>query len=280
MRVYPWVIVGTDGSDTATRAVVRAAVLAASLSAPLLVATAYQRDRPQDHGPPSQRAQMPGSFFGNAYRAAADTVQDAAALATRAVPQIDVDTACPEGEPASALLELAEARQGSLLMVGSRGMDTSTRFALGNVPNKVTHHAVGDVLIARTRQEAERTPPRRILVGTDGSKTAARAVERAVEVAVAVGAQMTVLSAQRHEPAAHEAVEEAGQAAAEAGITWHAAVRTSSPVDALLDAADTHDLVVLGNKGMTGAGRFLLGGVPNKVSHHIGTDLLIVKTNA
>lgn len=278
MSVYPWVVVGTDGSATATQAVVRAAVLAAGLSAPLLVAMAYHRDRPEDYGPPSQRAQMPGEFSGNEYRAAAGTVQDAAALATSTV-TVDVDTACPEGEPATALLELAERHPGSLLVVGSQGLGVTARFILGNVPHKVIHHAVGDVLVVRTGEEPQLSAPRRLLVGTDGSTTAARAVGRAVDVAAAVGAEVTVMSAQRTEADAREAVEEAGQLAQAAGVPWHAEVRSDAPAEALLDAAGRHDLIVLGNKGMTGASRFLLGSVPNKVSHHIRTDLLIVKTN-
>jgi nucleotide-binding universal stress UspA family protein len=42
--------------------------------------------------------------------------------------------------------------------------------------------------------------------------------------------------------------------------------------------AGGYDLLVVGNKGMTGASRFLLGSVPNKVSHHVGKSMLIVKT--
>ena len=46
--------------------------------------------------------------------------------------------------------------------------------------------------------------------------------------------------------------------------------RQGDPADAILDVAEEQeaDLVVVGNKGMTGAKRFLLGSVPNKVSHH------------
>ena len=46
----------------------------------------------------------------------------------------------------------------------------------------------------------------------------------------------------------------------------------------LVDRAMDFDILVLGNRGMTGARRFLLGSVPNKVSHHTRADLLIVKT--
>jgi nucleotide-binding universal stress UspA family protein len=68
-------------------------------------------------------------------------------VASSVAPGVDVDTAAVEGEAAEALLDLAEARPGSLLAVGSQGMTGSRRFLLGAVPNKVSHHAPGDVLV-------------------------------------------------------------------------------------------------------------------------------------
>ena len=56
--------------------------------------------------------------------------------------------------------------------------------------------------------------------------------------------------------------------------------RQGEPADAILDVAEEEnaDLIVVGNKGMTGAKRFLLGSVPNKVSHHAPSSVLIVRT--
>ena len=56
--------------------------------------------------------------------------------------------------------------------------------------------------------------------------------------------------------------------------------REGEPADAILDVAEeiNADLVLVGNKGMTGARRFLLGSVPNKISHHAPCDVWIVKT--
>jgi nucleotide-binding universal stress UspA family protein len=56
--------------------------------------------------------------------------------------------------------------------------------------------------------------------------------------------------------------------------------REGDPADAILDVAEENDadLVLVGNKGMTGARRFLLGSVPNKISHHAPCDVWIVKT--
>jgi nucleotide-binding universal stress UspA family protein len=55
--------------------------------------------------------------------------------------------------------------------------------------------------------------------------------------------------------------------------------RVGDAADAILDVAEEQgaDLIVVGNKGMTGATRFLLGSVPNKVSHHAPCSVLIVR---
>ena len=142
-----------------------------------------------------------------------------------------------------------------------------------------------------------------IVVGTDGSQTAGEAVREAVELAKAVGARIDLVSA--YEPVAGQRLrEEARQApedlqwmvnpredveatlrdAAErvegTGVEVSTYAREGDPADAILDVAEERgaDLIVVGNKGMTGAKRFLLGSVPNKVSHHAPCSVLIIRT--
>jgi nucleotide-binding universal stress UspA family protein len=69
--------------------------------------------------------------------------------------------------------------------------------------------------------------------------------------------------------------------AAAAGVTAACHPRQGDPADAILDVAEENgaDLIVVGNKGMTGAKRFLLGSVPNKVSHHAPCSVLIIRTS-
>ena len=66
----------------------------------------------------------------------------------------------------------------------------------------------------------------------------------------------------------------------EAGVNVETYARQGDPADAILDVAEEQnaDLIVVGNKGMTGAKRFLLGSVPNKISHHAPCSVLIVRT--
>lgn len=143
-----------------------------------------------------------------------------------------------------------------------------------------------------------------ILVGTDGSDTAHTALERAIELAAGLGARLGIVSA--YEPVSdprlrgerviapndvqwamnpHEDVlallEQARANARGAGVTEvETFARQGDAADAILDVAEEQrcDLIVVGNKGMTGAKRFLLGSVPNKVSHHAPCSVLIVRT--
>ena len=74
---------------------------------------------------------------------------------------------------------------------------------------------------------------------------------------------------------------EAEEAVTKAGVKdVHTHAREGDPADAILDVAEEQgsDLIVVGNKGMSGAKRFLLGSVPNKVSHHAPCSVLIVRT--
>jgi nucleotide-binding universal stress UspA family protein len=120
----------------------------------------------------------------------------------------------------------------------------------------------------------------RILVGTDGSATAARAVARAVGLAGEVGATLTIMTAGRGDRA-ERIVTEAAAEHASSDVEIDTLVVDAQAASGLVEAADDggYDLLVVGNKGMTGLSRFFrLGSVPNKVSHHLPCNLLIVKT--
>jgi nucleotide-binding universal stress UspA family protein len=145
---------------------------------------------------------------------------------------------------------------------------------------------------------------RSILVGTDGSNTAQTALRRAVELAAGLQARLAIVSAyapasdprlggeqvlapkdvQRAINPHHDVLallEAARLEAAAAGVgEVETFARVGDAADAILDVAEEQrcDLIVVGNKGMTGAKRFLLGSVPNKVSHHAPCSVLIVRT--
>jgi nucleotide-binding universal stress UspA family protein len=142
-----------------------------------------------------------------------------------------------------------------------------------------------------------------IVVGTDGSETAGEAVRQAVELAARLGARLDIVSAYEPVPRSRlrresqqlpEDVEwmvnpredvdavlrEAAEVAGAAGVRAETYARQGDAADAILDVAEERDadLVVVGNRGMTGARRFLLGSVPNRVSHHAPCSVLIIRT--
>ncbi len=65
------------------------------------------------------------------------------------------------------------------------------------------------------------------------------------------------------------------------GVATEAHTVEGDPADVLITVAETvkADLVVIGNRGMSGIKRFVLGRVPNKVSHRCPCSLLIVNTD-
>jgi nucleotide-binding universal stress UspA family protein len=139
-----------------------------------------------------------------------------------------------------------------------------------------------------------------IVVGTDGSATAGKAVEHAATLAATVGAQLHVGMATPSIPvlvtpdmvvataewstASENATQAALQAAAEIATAHGAQVTThqlsGDPADALLTLCDTvdADLLVIGSRGMQGARRFLLGSVSSRCVHHANRSVLLVHT--
>ena len=143
-----------------------------------------------------------------------------------------------------------------------------------------------------------------IVVGTDGSDTARTAVRYAIDLARQLGARLQIVSAYEPVPdgllrnerievpkdmqwmaGPREEVlsmlEDSASEARSAGVNdVETFARQGDAADAILDIAEEQrsDLIVVGNKGMTGAKRFLLGSVPNKVSHHAPCSVLVVRT--
>jgi len=142
-----------------------------------------------------------------------------------------------------------------------------------------------------------------IVVGTDGSDTAKKAVAEAADLAKRVGASLHLVSAYTPIPESRlrqerkdvpddyqwminpreevdSVLEEAAGEIRSGGVEVDIHAVEADPADAILDVAEQQgaDLIIVGNKGMTGAKRFMLGSVPNKVSHHATSSVMIVRT--
>lgn len=143
------ILVGTDGSETAHSALVRAVELAAGLRARLAIVSAYE----PVSGPRLRGEQV---MAPKDAQWAINPHDDVLALLVRArVEALDagvasVETFARQGDAADAILDVAEEQSCDLIVVGNKGMTGAKRFLLGSVPNKVSHHAPCSVLIVRT----------------------------------------------------------------------------------------------------------------------------------
>ena len=285
--MYKRIVVGTDFSKTAKVATDRAAWLAQKLSAELLLV----------HAGADPQGELDGLASGYGAQAKKEN-----------------------GNPAEVLISVTEELDADLLVTGSVGMSGARRFMLGNVPNKVSHHADTDLLIVKTDAPTSAGGGyHRILVGTDGSPTATKAVETAASLSGTLGVKPTVvcvyepptdeeLKRYRADPndpvdqwkagrvtketpdefrwriaaasQAEDILERAAEHAAKAGAEAEVRALEGSPAETLINLAEDEafDLIVVGNVGMRGSKRFMLGNVPNRISHHSPTDVLILRT--
>ena len=152
---YRTIIVGTDGSGSALKAVEHAAEIAAALSVRVIVVCAYH---PLTAKEQSILAAVVGPI--SMYQVAGT---DAATEALAAAKQRAIDAGAAEvvttmvkGDPGQALLTVAREQAADLIVVGNRGINTLSGRLLGSVPSDVSQRAPCDVLIVHTVEDGGR----------------------------------------------------------------------------------------------------------------------------
>jgi nucleotide-binding universal stress UspA family protein/nitrite reductase/ring-hydroxylating ferredoxin subunit len=255
---YARILVGTDGSPTAAVAERVATALAKASGGELVLVSAFTD--------------------------ADDRVRAEEAVATaRELGRgagVSSHTEVVEGEPAAAITETADRGDADLIVVGDVGMGGPKRFRLGGVADRVSHDMPCDLLIVRTSKGERQGEPgayRRVLLATDGSPTADRAVRVGAEFAETMGAAVALVHV-GEELMGTIILRDTAQRLGAPDAPVQVAQGDPGERIAELAGAEGHDLVVVGNKGMAGTLRFLLGVVPDKVSHLAPCDVLIVNT--
>jgi ubiquinone biosynthesis protein len=134
------------------------------------------------------------------------------------------------------------------------------------------------------RQKDDGLAVRCVLVATDRSETAERAVRFAAEMAQRYEAELLLLRVLLSDDgtlaeAGRELAEHARELAGDSGRS--SVVVAEDPAEAIIAAAEREraDVVVVGSVGMTGRKEFLLRNVPNRVSHNAPCTVVIVQTN-
>jgi len=143
--MYKAIVVGTDGSDRAAVAVIEAFALAKMTGAKVHAVHAVHLAATAGFSDVAGAAQATSAGL----RDHADRVRTQL-LAEAERHGVSAEVHNPEGDPADALIRIAEAVDADLVVVGNRGMAGMKRFVLGSVPNKVSHQCPCSLLIVDT----------------------------------------------------------------------------------------------------------------------------------
>jgi nucleotide-binding universal stress UspA family protein/nitrite reductase/ring-hydroxylating ferredoxin subunit len=258
--VYRTIVVGTDGSETATRAVEKATRLAKHVGGRLVLVTA------------------------SAPVGMTDDVAEEVLTYARDVPRragVEADAVLREGNPAEIVAAVAADVDADLIAVGNVGMGKARRLRLGGVAEHVATRSASDVLVVYTKEEREAAerPYRGIVVGNDGSSTAAEATRKAFDLGMVFGVGVTVVYV-AGDPIVGAIVLERAKSSKPRALGVKTELVEGEPAPRIVEVARDRgaDLIVVGNKGLTGARRVLLGSVPSQVAHAAHTDVLIAKT--
>lgn len=196
---------------------------------------------------------------------AASTVAGAGADPERLVTELR------SGHIAGSLESAAEEMDAGLIVLGRGGGE------VGRVTHQVSYRSPCDVLVV-TDHEGRVPKYRRIVIATDGSKTADRAAKRGYALARALGATVDLVFVGHPETGdliLDDTISDYG-----AGVETIPIQLRGDPVQLILEAATTSDadLIVVGNKGMTRT-RVLLGSsVPGGVIKDARVDVLLCRT--
>jgi nucleotide-binding universal stress UspA family protein len=208
------------------------------------------------------------------------------------------------GPIADVIVKLSAEINADLLILGSRGLGTIQRLALGSVSDAVIHSVHCPTLLVRG--SAASWPPAQIIVGNDGSADGTRAVELASALGQRYGATLTLARAVPEPPevrwydegqratieklqgdivarARDALTTEAGRLASEMGTTPEIVVAAGDPAAILLESTEAQTLPTLLAVGCRGLGRLdrlRLGSVSTKVLHAAHGPVFVVPHRA
>jgi nucleotide-binding universal stress UspA family protein len=279
------IIAGADGSTTATAAVEWAADDAVRMRLPLRIVTAVHR-WPQDI------AKVSAPEGEDAMAKAAQKVLAAAEKGARTRhPAIDVSTSLVEGPPALVLCE--QAQDATEIIVGARGLGGFAGAVVGSVSGHLAGHARCRVVVVRPGHTQAHG---KIVVGIDDSDACEPALAYAFDQAKLRGSILRAVYAWQvpTHPYLPEIVYDMDEVraaqhevAAKRLAVWREKypkvnlvedVRCVHPVEALTDASDTCDLLVVGSHGRSALSSLLLGSVSRGVLHHARCSVAVVRS--
>ena len=203
-----------------------------------------------------------------------------------------IKTVCEEGEIYGRIVDLAEAENCDLIIMGRKGTRHLEKTLVGNVTARVIGHSQRDVLVV---PDNSHVGWKRILVATDGSRYSRAAAERAIDFAKSYGGQLRVVSVVDVPPEfyaeAPNAVDDMiGKAkghvkdirlrAESMGVNAEGFVGEGEAYQIITNLATKEgaDVIVMSSHGRTGLRRLLMGSVAEKVIGHSPCPVLVVRS--
>lgn len=202
-----------------------------------------------------------------------------------------IKTVLEEGEPSSRIVDIADAHNRELIIMGRRGLSNMERIFVGSVTQRVIGQNHGDVVVV---PDGVALAWKKILVATDGSPSSRAAVERAVRFAQTYEGEIEIVSvvdvpAELYGDApdlvdelinkAKGYTEDAVQLVKSKGIeaTAHVAVGVAYEVIPELAQKIGAQVIVVGSHGRTGMRRLLMGSVAEKIIGFASCPVLVAR---
>jgi nucleotide-binding universal stress UspA family protein len=284
------IVIGYDGSPGSQDALRWAAAEATRQLAPLRIVEAFEL---VIVARPSPGHVVPLEALRTARQKGLEAVAETIRLQH---PGLTVETSLVGGGAVAAVLE--EAERARLVVLGSRGLGGWSGLMVGSVASQVSTHALCPVVVIPhdPRPHAHEGPT--VVVGVDGSKASAKAIDFAFDQADAMHAQVVAVHAwtspfltydegasmlqfdeQKIQDEARLLVAEsvAGAAADHPDVRWTTELVSGSPAQALARRSASADLIVVGSRGRGGFTGLLLGSVGQSVLHHAQCPIAIVR---
>ncbi len=293
------IVVGTDGSERAEKAVQWAAERAGKRRLPLLIVQVIPRDQTLGTVPSAVYGELPGSILTEYQRDYVEQVRkrltELAEKAKADNPDLEVETAVVEGKASVVLAEAS--RDADLVVVGARGA-TAPRTVkwLGGVSDAIVTHSQGPIAVIT--DEAHENPKGPVVVGVDDSEPARVAARLAFRAADTRGVPVVVVYAYTYGPAEsawdpsvwdpsgtkHQAAltEHVKQIVADAineypDVPVEVRVVRGRPQEALVEASDGAGLVVVGSRGRGGFRGLLLGSTSKHVLRESHSPVIVTR---
>ena len=181
--------------------------------------------------------------------------------------------------PSRLIVEEANQKKTDMIVIGRRGRRGLEKALLGSAAAKVIGHAPCKVLVV---PKAARMECKNILVATDGSEHADKAVGEAIEIAKHCGSRLIAVSVIHGEEVQEKAEANVGgvvSAAQKGGVAVEAMTPIGKPYEVIAETAAGRgvDLIVMGTYGKTGLKKLLMGSTTEKVIGMAGCAVLVAK---